>query len=90
MDYFKLATELTRAEAAPTLARVAKKNIALKLIRNRAQSTCCCSAYSFPHRQGSGQCPGPEDNDCTFEEAYPEELALFNRAEARAINSGAW
>lgn len=92
MDYFKLAVELTRAEAAPTLARVAQKNIALKLISNRAQDVCCCSAYKFPHRQGSGQCPGPNGDDFTDDRKQidAEMLALHDRAEARAINSGAW
>jgi hypothetical protein len=96
MSYFDLAVALTRAEAAPTLARVASKAIALKTIRNRAQETCCCSAYSHPHRIGGGKCPGVNRNDersaeaeRTREEINAEELALFDRAEAMAINSGA-
>ncbi len=32
MDYFKLAVELTRAEAAPTLAKVAQKYVAIQKI----------------------------------------------------------
>lgn len=90
MNYFNLAVNLTRAEAAPTLAKVAQKNIALRLIKNKAQETCCCSAYSFPHRAGSGWCPGVSSNEQTRAEIDAEELALFDRAEARAINSGAW
>ncbi len=94
MGYFELAVNLTRAEAAPTLAKVASKAIALKLIRNRAQHTCCCSAYSFPHRAGSGWCPGlgsteRRSTERSREEINAEELALFDRAEARAVNSGA-
>jgi hypothetical protein len=96
MGYFELAVNLTRAEAAPTLAKVASKAIALKTIKNRAQETCCCSSYSFPHRAGSGWCPGVNRNDersaeaeRTREEINAEELALFDRAEARAVNSGA-
>jgi hypothetical protein len=89
-SYFNLAVALTRAEAAPTLARVAQKQVALRLIRNRAQETCCCSAYTFPHRSGSGWCPGPNVETQTLDDINAEELALFDRAEARAINSGAW
>ena len=90
MDYFNLAVNLTRAEAAPTLAKVAQKNIALKTIRNRAQETCCCSSYKFPHRSGSGQCPGPNAETQTLDDINREELACFDRAAARAVNSGAW
>jgi hypothetical protein len=97
MSYFDLAVALTRAEAAPTLAKMAQKSIALKTIRNRAQETCCCSAYSFPHRAGSGWCPGVDraeerglEAERTREEINAEELALFDRAEARAINSRSW
>jgi hypothetical protein len=90
MSYFDLAVALTRAEAAPTLAKVAQKYVALKLIRNRAQETCCCSAYSFIHRSGGGKCPGPNPDTQTRAEIDAEELACFDRAEARAINSGAW
>ena len=90
--YFDLAVALTRAEAAPTLARVAQKQVALRLIRNHAQETCCCSSYKFPHRAGSGQCPGPNGDDFTDDRKQidAEELACFDRAAARSVNSGAW
>lgn len=58
MNYFGLAVALTRAEAAPTLARVAQKAVALTAIKARSDTTCCCSAYAFIHRTGSGGCPG--------------------------------
>lgn len=98
-SYLSLAIALARAEAAPTLARVAQKQVALRLIRNRAQETCCCSAYTFPHRSGSGWCPGIEaaardelagHDERTRQDIDAEMLALHDRAEARAINSGAW
>ena len=90
MNYFALATALTRAEAAPTLARVAQKQVALRLVKNGSREVCCCSAYLFPHRAGSGWCPGVGSNERNLEDINAEELALFDRAEARAINSGAW
>lgn len=90
MDFFSLAVALTRAEAAPTLARVAQKAVSLRLIRNRAQETCCCSAYPFIHRSGGGKCPGPNPDTQTRAEIDAEDLACFDRAEARAVNSGAW
>jgi hypothetical protein len=64
MDYFKLAVELTRAEAAPTLAKLAMKYRAIQRIAFRDEQT--------------------------LDEINAEERDLFDRAEARAINSGAW
>ena len=89
MNYFALATALTRAEAAPTLAKVAQKSVALRLIKNRAQETCCCSAYpDFPHRPGGGKCPGPSTETQTRDQIDADDLACFDRAAARAINNG--
>ena len=85
IDYFAIATALTRAEAAPTLAKVAQKSVALRLIKNRAQETCCCSAYKFPHRAGGGNCPAYMEGPNEIE---AEDRDLFDRAEARAINKG--
>lgn len=92
MSYLELAVNLTRAEAAPTLAKVAQKNVALRLIKNGSHEVCCCSAYLFPHRAGSGWCPGSIGDDFTDDRKQidAEELACFDRAAARAVNSGAW
>lgn len=90
VSYFPLAVALARAEGARTMADVERKSIALKASRE----VCCCSAYSFPHRPGSGTCPGIGGGEAgdgqTLDEINAEELALLDRAEARAINSGAW
>lgn len=91
MDYFKLAVELTRAEAAPTLARVAQKQIAFRLVRNDSKEVCCCSAYNFPHRSGGGNCPAPAPIRYTTDPRpawEAEERALFDANEARSINAG--
>jgi hypothetical protein len=83
MSLFDLATRLARAEADATLRRAAAKTLHMQGV------ACGCSAYAFPHRAGGGQCPAPDadpDHGCTLD----EESALFDRAEARAINSGAW
>ncbi len=91
VSYFPLAVALSRAEGARTVADVARKSIALK---SSPSDVCCCSAYRFPHRPGSGDCPGSTGREFTTEKTLDqinaEELALFNRAEARAINSGSW
>ena len=58
MDYFATAVSLARQEGAKTLAQVAMKSLALKSAKNRKQETCYCSEYAFPHRAGSGACPG--------------------------------
>lgn len=59
---------------------------------------CRCKAYDFPHRY-SLVCHNIErverdERDLLAEKTQAEndaeELALFNRAESRAINSGAW
>lgn len=62
---------------------------------------CRCKAYDFPHRY-SLVCHNIErververdERDRVTEKTQAdndaEELALFNRAESRAINSGAW
>lgn len=89
-DYFKLASNLARAEGKATLQRVATKATVM-----RDKKLCGCSAYGFPHRPGSGMCPAPEREPTRYgvqklNEWDSEELALFDRAEARAINSGAW
>lgn len=89
-DYFKLASNLARAEGRATLQRVATKATVM-----RDKKLCGCSAYGFPHRPGSGLCPAPEvaaiRHGVQKLNAWDsEELALFDRAEARAINSGAW
>lgn len=90
IDYFKLATGLARAEGKATLQRVAAKATVM-----RDPCLCGCTAYKWPHRPGSGKCPAPEREPTRYgvqklNEWDSEELALFDRAEARAINSGAW
>jgi hypothetical protein len=77
---FDFAVGLTRAEADATLRRAAAKTLHMQGV------ACGCSAYAFPHRAGGGQCPAPDE----VGDMYADELALFDRAEARAINSGAW
>lgn len=86
MDYFKLATELARAEGEATLRRVATKTIAL---RSR-DKVCGCSAYGFPHRPGGGKCPGGAERFGTEKLGKDDalELYLFDRDEAAAINRG--
>jgi len=86
MDYFKLAVELSRAEAKATLDRIGNKSIALKTIKNRSQDVCGCSAYRFPHRTGGGGCPGFAGES---QHDIDRELAKdFDRNEAQAINGG--
>lgn len=85
MNYFSLAVALTSAEAAPTLAKVAAKQTALRAIKNRSAEVCRCSAYGFPHRSGSGDCPACSAEP-TLADVNAEALALFDAAEARAIN----
>lgn len=87
MDYFKLAVGLARAEGEATMKRVAAKASAIQ-----RKDTCACSAYTFPHRPGSGECPGLPVRYTTDPRPswMAEEAALFDNAEARAINSGAW
>lgn len=87
-DYFKLASDLARAEGEATLQRVAAKATVM-----RDKTLCGCTAYRFPHRPGSGKCPAPEVEQKRYGvqklNAWDsEELALFDRAEARAINNG--
>lgn len=52
--------------------------------------TCQCEAYKFPHREFSGACEGKRLVEYATDAMNAwdkEELALFNRAEAAAINS---
>jgi hypothetical protein len=89
-DYFKLASNLARAEGNATLKRVAAKATVM-----RDKKLCGCSAYGFPHRPGSSLCPAPEIATERYStDPRPaweaEERRLFDAAEARAINSGAW
>lgn len=76
-DYFAVATSIVRKDAQKRLP-------------------CRCGLYSFPHRR-SDRCDDAEREALdaqsemqTKAEWDAEELALFDRAEARAINSGAW
>lgn len=85
MDYFATAVSLARQEGAKTLTQVAMKSLALKSAKNRTQETCYCSSFDFPHRAGSGSCPG---SDPSRAEIDRQELECFDRAEARAINGG--
>ena len=85
MDYFKLAVDLMKLEAAPTLARVAQKHTHLRTIKAASHKVCGCSAYGFPHRSGGGNCPAPEPTSYTNDR---EELRLFDANEARSINAG--
>lgn len=89
-DFFKLAVGLARAEGKATLQRVAAKATVM-----RDPCLCGCTAYGFPHRPGSGKCPAPEIATERYStDPRPaweaEERRLFDAAEARAINSGAW
>lgn len=63
MNYFDLAVGLARMEGAQTLEAIALKTVAIKLVKNRSQEVCSCSAYSFPHRTGSGECAGYTGGD---------------------------
>lgn len=83
-DYFKLASDLARAEGKATLQRIAAE---------RKEHPCECLAYNFPHRQGGGKCSGHEPIRYTTDPRpawEAEERRIFDAAEARAINSGAW
>ena len=83
-DYFKLASDLARAEGEATLRRIAAE---------RKEHPCECMAYNFPHRQGGGKCSGPEPIRYTTDPRpawEAEERRIFDAAEARAINSWAW
>lgn len=57
-DYFELAVNLARNQAADTLAKIKRK-----------QEPCRCAAYPFPHREGSKACAELEqmDRDCEYE-----------------------
>lgn len=90
IDFFKLATDLARAEGKATLQRVASKATVM-----RDSGLCGCTAYRFPHRPGSGKCPAPETEPTSYStDPRPaweaDERRIFDAAEARAINSGAW
>jgi hypothetical protein len=87
MDYFQTAVQLARQEGAATLAKVAVKSIAMKSMRNKG-NVCGCSEYSFPHRKGSGRCPG-QSSERSFADIEAEMLQEFDRNEARSINGGA-
>ena len=57
---------------------------------NKSGSPCQCEAYKFPHREFSGACEGMRLVEYAADAMNAwdkEELALFNRAEAAAINS---
>lgn len=87
-DYFKLASNLARAEGKATIQRVAAKATVM-----RDKKLCGCSVYGFPHRPGSGLCPAPEVESLRYStDPRPaweaEERRIFDRAEARAINNG--
>jgi hypothetical protein len=89
-DFFQLAVGLARTEGEATLQRVAAKATVM-----RDKKLCGCSAYGFPHRPGSSLCPAPEIATERYStDPRPaweaEERRLFDAAEARAINSGAW
>ena len=84
VDYFKLASDLARAEGKATLQRIAAE---------RKEYPCECLAYRFPHRQGGGKCSGHEPIRYTTDPRpawEAEERSIFDAAEASAINSGAW
>lgn len=87
MNYFNLAASLARQEGAATLAKVAVKSIALKSLRNGGE-VCGCSEYSFPHRKGSGKCPG-QTSERSFADIEAEMLQNFDATESQAINGGA-
>lgn len=55
MDYLKPFVEIARNHAAATLAGIAIK---------KAQDTCRCASYPFPHRSGGGDCTAPNPFAC--------------------------
>lgn len=79
LSYFPLAVLITRAQAEPILAKVAQHD----------EVTERCLA-SFRKVRADRIARGEDINDTerTQAEVDAEELALFDRAEARAINSG--
>ena len=81
LSYFPLAVLISRAQAEPILAKVAQHD----------EVTERCLA-SFRKVRADRVARGKYDKQAerTQAEIDAEELALFDRAEARAINSGAW
>lgn len=76
-DYFAVATAIVRKDA-----------------EKRFVAPCRCGLYSFPHRR-SDRCDDAEREALDVQAEMQtqadwdaEELALFDRAEARAINRG--
>lgn len=78
MDYFAIAAGIVRAHESA----------------RRAAPPCHCNHYPFPHRRDATciEMADAEDDSAerTLDEINAEMLALHDRAEARAINSGAW
>lgn len=96
MHDFPLAARLATYEGAATLPRIAAKALTLGNLRQRRPSaTCHCSAFDFPHRAGSGNCPAQSpvsaaEADLDRAAIAARQLADFDRTEARAINQGAY
>lgn len=76
---FDFAVALTRAEAAPIIDRVARK-----------QDVMTDEDFSKWHARwkASAKASAAISDDQTRAEVDAEELAVFDRAEARAINNG--
>lgn len=83
MNYFSLAVALTRAEAAPTLAKLAAKHLAIQQIAADSHERMLASFRSDRAKKLLR-----ETCERTQSEVDAEELAVFGRAEARAINNG--
>lgn len=74
-DLYTFAVGLAREQAANTRFETAQRRMIESFAAQRA------------HRKACGD---PARAERTQAEVDAEALALFNRAEARAINSGAW
>ena len=83
MDYFNLAVELTRAEAAPTLAKLAAKHRAIQQIAADSHERMLASLRADHIKRAL-------NDTYNLDATNAEERACFDRAAARAINSGAW
>ena len=83
MDFFKLAVDLTRAEAAPTLARVAAKYKAIKEIADDEDESICptCNGSGEGMYDGSrcGHCGGSGvESTISKEDIEAHKADLYN------------
>ena len=64
---------------------MAQKHTHLRTIK-KPQQVCACSAYDFPHRTGSGNCPGFTEYATDPRPAWHrEEEVIFNANEIRTM-----